>query len=61
MTADSRVVSKFERQCLIDRLASIHPTLVRHLEEEVVDPYQTTVSSRVEGGLSLAKKWVELL
>jgi len=39
MTADPRIVSKEERQSLLERLASIHPALVRHLEEEVVDPY----------------------
>ncbi|MBA7486266.1 hypothetical protein ES707_21822 [subsurface metagenome] len=39
MTADPRIVTKQERQSLLDRLASIHPALVHNLEEEVVDPY----------------------
>jgi len=43
MSADARIVSRQERQSLLDRLASIHPALLRHLEEEVVDPYYTTI------------------
>lgn len=43
MTADPRIVSNQERQALIDRLGTIEPALVDHLEEEVVDPYRTTL------------------
>ena len=54
MTADPRFVNKQERQCLIDRLASIHPALVSNLEEEVVSPYHTTLERLRHAGVRLA-------
>lgn len=42
MSADPRFMDEAERQLLLERLASVHPTLSQNLEEEVVDPYQTT-------------------
>jgi uncharacterized Fe-S cluster-containing radical SAM superfamily protein len=54
MTADRRLVTKQECQCLLDRLASINPALVDNLEEEVVDPYHTTLERLRHAGVSLA-------
>jgi uncharacterized Fe-S cluster-containing radical SAM superfamily protein len=53
MSADARIVSKQERQSLLDRIASIHPVLVRNLEEEVVDPYHTTLERLRYAGIEL--------
>jgi hypothetical protein len=53
MSADTRIVSKQERQSLLDRIASIHPALVRNLEEEVVDPYNTTIDRLRYAGVTL--------
>lgn len=39
MSADSRFMSKEERQSLMDKLRSIHAGLVKNLEEEFVSPY----------------------
>ncbi len=54
MSADSRIVSKEERQILLDRLSAIHPALVRNLEEEMVDPYPTTLERLRRAGIHLA-------
>jgi len=54
MTADARIVTKQERQSLLDRLASINPALVRNLEEEVVDPYHNTLERLQHAGIELA-------
>jgi uncharacterized Fe-S cluster-containing radical SAM superfamily protein len=56
MSADARIVSQEERQSLLDRLNAIHPALVRHLEEEVVDPYHTTLQRLQHVGMELAWK-----
>ena len=53
MTADPRIVTKQERQSLLDRLASIDPALVRNLEEEVVNPYHTTLKRLQHAGIEL--------
>lgn len=53
MSADARIVPKAERQCLLHRLGAIHPALVRHLEEEVVDPYPTTLKRLQYAGIDL--------
>ena len=53
MTADPRIVTKKERQKLLDRLASIDPLLVRNLEEEVVNPYHTTLERLQHAGIEL--------
>jgi len=43
MTADPRIVTKRERLALARKLAEIDPRLLLELEEEVVDPYSTTL------------------
>ena len=43
MSADARIVTRQERQSLLDRLGLIHTALVDNLEEEVIDPYHTTL------------------
>jgi len=53
MTADPRFVTKQERQTLLDRLASIHTALVNNLEEEVIDPYYTTLERLQHAGVKL--------
>ena len=53
MSADPRIVDRDERQSLIDRLASIDSALVRNLEEELVDPYHTTLERLQHAGVSL--------
>lgn len=53
MSADPRITTKQERQHLLDRLASIHPALVENLEEEVVDPYPTTLERLRYAGIKL--------
>jgi uncharacterized Fe-S cluster-containing radical SAM superfamily protein len=39
MSADSRFMTEQERNVLFERLETIHPKLVRNLEEEIVAPY----------------------
>jgi len=53
MSADTRIVTKEERQNLLERLASIHPTLVSKLEEEVVDSYHCTLERLRYAGIKL--------
>jgi uncharacterized Fe-S cluster-containing radical SAM superfamily protein len=53
MSADPRIVSRRERQSLLDRLASIDPTLAGNLEEEVVDPYHMTLERLRHAGIKL--------
>ena len=53
MSADPRIVTQQERQSLLGRLASIDPTLVHNLEEEVVDPYYTTLERLQHAGVKL--------
>jgi uncharacterized Fe-S cluster-containing radical SAM superfamily protein len=43
MSADPRFMDEAERKSLIQKLHDIEPSLTRHLEEEVVDPYKTTL------------------
>lgn len=54
MTADPRIITKQERQSLLERLAAIHPVLVDNLEEEVVDPYHTTLERLRYAGVELS-------
>jgi uncharacterized Fe-S cluster-containing radical SAM superfamily protein len=44
MSADQRFMDKNERSELIKKLNRIDPELVKNLEEEVVDPYKTTLA-----------------
>jgi len=53
MSADPRIITKEERQSLLERLASIDPALVRNLEEEVVDPYHCTLERLQHAGVRL--------
>jgi len=53
MSADPRIVTKEERQSLLERLASIEPALVRNLEEEIVDPYHCTLERLQHAGVRL--------
>jgi len=53
MTADPRIVTEQERQNLLDRLVSIHPALADSLEEEMVDPYDTTLQRLRYAGVEL--------
>ncbi|MHC4616854.1 MAG: radical SAM protein [Planctomycetota bacterium] len=53
MSADARIVSRHERESLLDRLASIEPTLVSNLEEETVDPYHMTLERLRHAGAEL--------
>jgi len=43
MSADPRITSSEERVSLLSKLAEINQNLLTNLEEEVVDPYQTTL------------------
>jgi len=53
MSADARIVTKEERQSLLERLVTINPALVRNLEEEVVDPYYCTLERLQYAGVEL--------
>ncbi len=44
MSADTRIVSSEERVSLARKLMEIDPHLLLNLEEEVVDPYETTLA-----------------
>ena len=55
MSADPRIVTPDERKSLIDSLARIDVRLALNLEEEVVDPYKTTLA-RLKCA-SLALEW----
>jgi uncharacterized Fe-S cluster-containing radical SAM superfamily protein len=41
---DPRIMSKIEREALISKLQSIHPSLSKYIEEERIDPYKTTLA-----------------
>jgi hypothetical protein len=43
MSKDPRFMAEEERKSLLKKLKEIDPRLVKHLEEEVVDPYRTTL------------------
>ena len=53
MSADPRIVDRDERQSLVERLASIDSALAKNLEEEVVDPYHTTLERLQYAGVKL--------
>ena len=50
---DPRLMSNDERRILFEKLASIDPILVQTLEEERVDPYETTLYRLSRAGLNL--------
>lgn len=53
MSADPRIMTAEERKRLVDRLAEIDVRLALNLEEEVVDPYKTTLARLKYAGLQL--------
>jgi uncharacterized Fe-S cluster-containing radical SAM superfamily protein len=53
MSADPRIMSPQERVSLHRKLAEIDKNLVENLEEEVVDPYQTTLERLKHAGCKL--------
>jgi len=55
MSLDPRIMTPEERASLIKRLAEIDVNLVLNLEEEVVDPYETTIARLQFAGFKL--KW----
>ena len=55
MSLDPRIMTPEERASLIKRLAEIDVNLLLNLEEEVVDPYETTLARLKLAGFKL--KW----
>jgi len=53
MSADPRIMDEKERESLVLRLMNIDARLVSNLEEEVVDPYKTTLARLRYAGLKL--------
>jgi len=53
MSADPRIMGNEERTALVEKLASISPRLTSTLEEEVIDPYETTLARLKHAGLKL--------
>jgi uncharacterized Fe-S cluster-containing radical SAM superfamily protein len=53
MSADPRITTPKERESLIQKLIEIEPTLLLSLEEEVVDPYDTTLARLKYAGRKL--------
>ena len=51
---DPRIMPKEERKALIKRLAEIDSRIALNLEEEVVDPYETTLFRLKKAGIKLA-------
>ncbi len=52
---DSRIMSDEERKSLIKKLSKIDVDLATHLEEERIDPYETTLERLKHAGMDL--KW----
>jgi len=55
MSLDPRIMTPEERASLIKRLAEIDVNLLLNLEEEIVDPYETTLARLKFAGFNL--KW----
>ncbi|UCC90696.1 MAG: radical SAM protein [Dehalococcoidia bacterium] len=55
MSADPRIMSPAERAALLMKLHGVDPGLVKGLEEEIVDPYETTLLRLEKAGHQL--KW----
>lgn len=53
MSADPRIMSHEERMALLEKLTNISKRLASTLEEEVVDPYETTLARLKHAGLRL--------
>jgi len=41
---DPRIMDKIEREALIWKLRGIYPTIADRIEEEIIDPYETTLA-----------------
>ncbi len=52
---DSRIMDKSERNDLINKLEEIEPILVKYLEEEIIDPYSTTLLRMKSRGFDIQK------
>lgn len=55
MSADPRIMSPTERAALLKKLHDVDSALVKGLEEEIVDPYETTLLRLGKAGCQL--KW----
>ena len=53
MSADERLMEGQERRNLLEKLDSIHPGLVRNLEEEVVVPYPMAIERLQHAGVRM--------
>jgi len=53
MSADPRIMGQQERRALAEKLATVDPGLLSTLEEEVIDPYETTLARLRHAGLKL--------
>jgi uncharacterized Fe-S cluster-containing radical SAM superfamily protein len=53
MSADPRIMSQDERIALVKKLVSVSSRLASTLEEEVIDPYETTLARLKHAGLKL--------
>ena len=53
MSADSRFMTKEERKSLFEQLDTIHPALVKDLEEEIVTPYPAACERLRHAGVDL--------
>jgi uncharacterized Fe-S cluster-containing radical SAM superfamily protein len=53
MSADDWLMGSAERASLLERLSSIHPSLAKNLEEEVVIPYPMAVERLRYAGMSV--------
>jgi len=61
MSADPRIMSPGERVTLLKKLRAIDPALVKSLEEEMVDPYRTTLLRLEKAGCWLdweGRRWI---
>ncbi len=54
---DPRIMDATEREKLLERLKEIHPRIVEAIEEEVIDPYDTTLARLRYAGVKL--KWTQ--
>lgn len=50
---DPRIMPKEERKALIQRLAQINKRIALNLEEEIIDPYETTLFRLKKAGIKL--------
>jgi uncharacterized Fe-S cluster-containing radical SAM superfamily protein len=53
---DRKVMDRKERKIMLQKLTEIDSDLATHLEEEKIDPYETTVKRMEKAGIEL--KWV---